>query len=67
MIVLDRFIDGEDCLFFIQELRNTGYAGPVVVVSVVDDEQAALGAGADKFLAKPVAPFKLASTLRELL
>ena len=39
----------------------------MVVVSVVDDEQAALGAGADKFLAKPVAPFKLASTLRELL
>jgi signal transduction histidine kinase/CheY-like chemotaxis protein len=67
IVALDRFIDGEDCLFFIQELKSTGYTGPVVVISVVDDEQAALGAGADRFLTKPVAPFKLASTLRELL
>ncbi len=67
IVALDRFIDGEDCLFYIQELKSIGYAGPVVVISVVDDQQAALGAGADKFLTKPVPPFKLASTLRELL
>ena len=67
IVALDRFIDGEDCLFYIQELKSAGYAGPVVVISVVDDQQAALGAGADQFLTKPVPPFKLASTLRELL
>jgi signal transduction histidine kinase/DNA-binding response OmpR family regulator len=67
IVVLDRFIDEEDCLFYIQELKNFGYAGPVVVVSVIDDEPAALGAGADRFLTKPVPPFKLASTLREVL
>ena len=39
-------------------MKANGYAGPVVVISVVDDEQAALGAGADKFLAKPVAPLQ---------
>ena len=67
IVALDRFIDGEDTLFYIQELKSAGYAGPVVVISVVDDEQAAIGAGADRFLTKPVPPFKLASTLRELL
>jgi signal transduction histidine kinase/CheY-like chemotaxis protein len=67
IVALDRFIDGEDCLFYIQELKSTGYAGPVIVISVVDEQQAALGAGADRFLTKPVPPFKLASTLRELL
>ena len=54
-------------LFYIQELKAHGYTGPVVVISVVDDAQAALAAGADKFLAKPVGPFKLESTLHELL
>jgi signal transduction histidine kinase/CheY-like chemotaxis protein len=67
IVVLDRFIDEEDSLFYIQELKNGGYAGPIAVVSVVDEESAALGAGADRFLTKPVPPFKLASTLRELL
>jgi signal transduction histidine kinase/CheY-like chemotaxis protein len=67
MVVLDRFIDEEDCLFYIQELKNSGYTGPIAVVSVIDDESAALSAGADRFLAKPVPPFKLASTLREVL
>jgi signal transduction histidine kinase/CheY-like chemotaxis protein len=67
IVSLDRFLDGEDCLFYIQELKNGGYAGPVVVISVVDEEDAALAAGADRFLAKPVAPFKLINTLQELL
>ncbi len=67
IVGLDRFIDGEDCLFYIQELKDAGYAGPVIVTSVVDDQQAALDAGADKFLTKPVPPFKLASTIRDLL
>ncbi|MGC1299777.1 MAG: response regulator, partial [Alloacidobacterium sp.] len=67
VIALDRFIDGEDSLFYIKELKEQGYGGPVVVISVINEPQAALGAGADAFLAKPVAPFTLANTLRELI
>jgi DNA-binding NarL/FixJ family response regulator len=37
------------------------------VISVIDEPEAALRAGADSFLAKPVTPFKLTSTLQELL
>jgi signal transduction histidine kinase/CheY-like chemotaxis protein len=67
LVALDRFIDEKDSLFYIQEMKANGYAGPVVVVSIVDDPQAALVAGADRFLAKPVAAYKLATTFRELL
>jgi CheY-like chemotaxis protein len=67
LVALDRFMDGQDCLFYIHEMKANGYAGPVLVISIVDDEVAPLGAGADKFLAKPVAGHKLAGTLRELL
>jgi signal transduction histidine kinase/DNA-binding response OmpR family regulator len=67
LVVLDRFIDGDDALFFMDELRQTGYKGPFLVISVVDDPQGALAAGANAFLAKPIAPFTLASTLSSLL
>jgi signal transduction histidine kinase/CheY-like chemotaxis protein len=67
IVALDRFIDGEDSLYYIEELKQNGYAGPVVVISVIDDEKAAIDAGANAFLAKPVNPFRLQSTLRELL
>lgn len=65
--VLDRFIDGEDCLFFIAEMKENGHRFPVLVISVVDNELPALEAGAAVFLAKPIAPFKLATALRELI
>jgi signal transduction histidine kinase/CheY-like chemotaxis protein len=67
LIALDRFIDGQDCLFLIEELRSNRFTGPIVVISVVDDAQAALAAGASRFLSKPVGPFRLESTLQELL
>jgi DNA-binding response OmpR family regulator/anti-sigma regulatory factor (Ser/Thr protein kinase) len=67
VIALDRFIDGEDSLFYIQELKRSGYAGPILVISVIDEDRVALNAGADAFLAKPVAPFRLENTIRELL
>jgi signal transduction histidine kinase/CheY-like chemotaxis protein len=67
VVALDRFLDGEDSLFYIQELKEDGYEGPIVIISVVDDEDAALSGGADAFLAKPVTSFKLTSTLRDLL
>jgi signal transduction histidine kinase/CheY-like chemotaxis protein len=65
-VALDRFIDGEDCLYYIRELKDSGYAGPILVISVVDDPHSAFDAGADAFLAKPVAPLTLTGTLREL-
>jgi signal transduction histidine kinase/CheY-like chemotaxis protein len=67
LIALDRFIDGEDSLHYIQELKENGYTGPILVISVVNEERPAIDAGANAFLAKPVAPFKLEGTIRELL
>lgn len=67
LIALDRFIDGEDSLHYIQELKANGYTGPILVISVIDEERPAIDAGANAFLAKPVAPFRLESTIRELL
>jgi signal transduction histidine kinase/DNA-binding response OmpR family regulator len=67
VVALDRLIDNEDSLSYIQELKEGGYKGPILVISVVDDLQGAIDAGADAFLAKPASPFKLASTLRGLL
>lgn len=67
LIVLDRLIDERDCLYYIEELRSQGYRNPVLVVSVVDDPAAAMEAGATRFLAKPVPPFTLLNTVRELI
>ena len=67
LVVLDRLIDEKDCLYYIDELRSQGYGGPVLVVSVVDDAESALNAGASAFLAKPVPPFTLLNTVRELI
>lgn len=67
LIVLDRLIDQKDCLYYIEELRSQEYSGPILVVSVIDDAASALRAGADAFLAKPVPPFTLLNTVRELI
>ncbi len=40
---------------------------PVVVVSTLDVSEAAFAAGADAFLAKPLDPLQLVSTVRDLL
>jgi signal transduction histidine kinase/DNA-binding response OmpR family regulator len=66
VVVLDRYIEGQDCLPYIQEMKSAGYKGPILVISVVNDPKAAYKAGADAFLPKPVAPLTLVSTLREL-
>ncbi len=67
LVVLDRLIDKVDSLFYVEELRANGFAGPVLVVSVIDEPKAALDAGANAFLAKPVVPFTLLSTVQELI
>jgi len=67
LVVLDRLIDQQDCLFFISEMRSLGFAGPVLVVSVVDDAKTPVESGAAAFLPKPIAPFTLVNTIRELI
>ena len=67
LVVLDRLIDQQDCLSFIPEMRSIGFAGPVLVVSVVDDSKSPLDSGAAAFLPKPIAPFTLVNTIRELI
>jgi signal transduction histidine kinase/DNA-binding response OmpR family regulator len=67
LVVLDRLIDQKDCLYYIDELRMQEYAGPILVVSVVDDPKSPMDAGASAFLAKPVPPFTLLNTVRELI
>jgi CheY-like chemotaxis protein len=67
LVILDRLIDQKDCLFYIEELRSEGYIGPILVVSVVDDPQSAINAGATAFQPKPVTPFTLLNTVRELI
>ncbi len=66
-VVLDRMLDGKDSLPFLEDLRASGYRGKVIVASVVDDPEAARRAGADAFLAKPIAHGLLTETLMHLL
>jgi signal transduction histidine kinase/CheY-like chemotaxis protein len=67
LIVLDRLIDQRDCLFFIGETREMGYKGPILVVSVLDDAKEPIEAGASAFLPKPIPPFTLVNTIREIV
>jgi signal transduction histidine kinase/DNA-binding response OmpR family regulator len=67
LVILDRVLDEKDSLLYIAELRSQGYPGPILVVSVMDDPKSAMDAGATFFLAKPVPPFTLLNTIRELI
>jgi signal transduction histidine kinase/CheY-like chemotaxis protein len=67
LIVLDRMLGDQDSLHFIEEVRAKGSTAPVLVLSVDDDPQPALDAGASMFLAKPVPPFTLLNAVRELI
>ena len=51
------------CRFFTRASRD----GPIVVVSAVEAMDAAIDAGADAFLRKPLEPLQLVSTVRDLL
>ncbi len=66
-LLLDRHLEGADGLSFIEELRSTGFTGPVVVTSVNPDSVMPLQAGADAFLAKPIEPGVLVETLARLM
>ncbi len=67
LVVLDRLLGQQDCLFFIEEIKARGFAGPVLVVSVLDEPKPAMDAGATAFLAKPIDHFTLLNMIRELV
>jgi len=71
-IVLDIMLPGKTGIEFLSELRARGeeLTIPVIVVSAwqsADDEQAALGAGADAFIGKPFDPKDLATVVESLI
>jgi DNA-binding response OmpR family regulator len=71
-IVLDIMLPGKSGIEFLAELRARGepLTIPVIVVSAwqsADDEQAALGAGADAFIGKPFDPKDLATVVESLI
>jgi CheY-like chemotaxis protein len=66
VVVLDRMLDTEDSLFFIAELRDDGFRGSVLVVSVMEDSDGPLRAGADAFFCKPVDPVSFSTKVLEL-
>jgi DNA-binding transcriptional MerR regulator len=67
VVVVEMLISGgaglELCRFF----REQNGAAAIVVVSAVEAMDAAIDAGADAFLRKPIDPLQLVSTVRDLL
>ncbi|MBL8843359.1 MAG: response regulator transcription factor [Planctomycetes bacterium] len=69
-VVLDWMLPGRDGLDLLRELRRTGRALPVLMLTArddVDDRVAGLDAGADDYLVKPFAIAELSARLRSLL
>ncbi|MDB5341577.1 MAG: mprA 2, partial [Planctomycetaceae bacterium] len=56
VIVLDLMLPDRDGLSLIRELRATGFANPILIITArdaVEDRVAGLDAGADDYLIKP--------------
>ena len=69
-LVVDVMIPHPSGIEVCRHLRNSGFDGPIVVISArsnADDRAAAQRAGADRFLAKPFALAELVSTLDSLI
>ena len=66
LLVLDLMISAGAGLALCRHVRATG-ALPILAVSVIASGDAALEAGADAFLQKPVQPLQFVSTVRDLL
>ena len=70
LIVLDLMLPGRSGLELLTQIRSeNGHARtPVVVISAwAHSDEAAVAAGADRFVAKPFDPDELQSTVAELL
>ncbi|MGS0686754.1 MerR family transcriptional regulator [Nakamurella sp. GG22] len=66
LLVIDLMISGGAGLALCRDVRDTS-ALPILAVSAIASEDAALEAGADAFLQKPVQPLQFVSTVRDLL
>lgn len=66
LLVLDLMISGGAGLALCRQMRDSGSL-PILAVSAVASGDAALEAGADAFLQKPVQPLQFVSTVRDLL
>ena len=66
LLVLDLMISGGAGLALCRQMRGSGSL-PILAVSAVASGDAALEAGADAFLQKPVQPLQFVSTVRDLL
>lgn len=72
LIVLDMMMPGRSGLDVLREVRSDPElaATPVVMLTArarVSDRDAALAAGADRYLAKPFSPLELISVVEELV
>lgn len=68
-IMLDIMLEGENGWTFLRELKGdvTTRAIPVLVITVIDNEQQALALGANGFLIKPVDRLPLLNKLNKLI
>jgi CheY-like chemotaxis protein len=72
LIVLDMMMPGTSGLDVLNELRSDPELGSIPVLMLTartqrSDRDAALNAGADRFLAKPFSPIELVGVVTELL
>jgi CheY-like chemotaxis protein len=72
LIVLDMMMPGTSGLHVLDELRADPELGSIPVLMLTartqrSDREAALNAGADRFLAKPFSPIELAELVTELV
>jgi len=66
MTVIDLLISGGSGLELCRQLKQRSDA-PILAVSTLDSSHAALEAGADAFLQKPLDPLQLVSAVKDLL
>ncbi|MGZ4371664.1 MAG: MerR family transcriptional regulator [Gaiellaceae bacterium] len=66
LVIVELMISGAAGLHLVGHLKAKS-AAPIVAVSPLDARDLALSAGADAFLAKPLEPLRLVSTVRDLL
>lgn len=66
MTVIDLLISGGNGLELCRQLKQRSDA-PILAISTLDTSDAALEAGADAFLQKPLDPLQLVSAVKDLL